>query len=147
MPSLLEKDSCVESLQEGAKVHGSPSPLAVKIAKRESSLEMEKMSRKETANIALEMKSHANEALGALEQEKGSRTKDREAYKGRVARVRKKVDESLQQTLEKVCGACDQAADQGKPSALTYLFPACNWARSRLFWMGPGGGRWCNVSG
>ena len=50
---------------------------------------------------AMEMKSYADEAFRTLQQEKESRAKDREAYDDRVARLRKKVDESLQQTLRR----------------------------------------------
>lgn len=62
----------------------------------------------ETATAEWEMKSLADEALRALESEKGSRAKDRKAYEDQVVRLRKEVYESLQQTHKRVYGAFEQ---------------------------------------
>ncbi|CAI8617003.1 unnamed protein product [Vicia faba] len=92
------------------------------------------------------MKSHAGEALGALQQEKESQVKDREAYEGRVAGLMMEVDEPLQKNLKRVYQAFEQAADQVEALYRTYLFPAFNLNRSRSFRRGLGGGCSFNIS-
>lgn len=73
---------------------------------------MEKKSQNKATTIVLEMKSYVNEALGTLIQEKESRAKDREAYEGRVNGIRKEVNKSLMQTLNRVYGTFDQVVEQ-----------------------------------
>lgn len=69
------------------------------------------------------MKSRSYEALGALQQEKESQAKEREAYEGRMARLRKEVDESLKKTFKRVYGSFDQATDQVEALRSDILIP------------------------
>lgn len=112
MSSLQENACCAGSLQEREKVHGSPFSLAARIIELESSIETEKKSKKEADTNTLEMKSHLDNTLEALRHDKETRAKDREAYEGRVAGLRKEVYESLYKNIKRVYGSFCQVANQ-----------------------------------
>lgn len=77
--TLQEKASCVQALQDEAKVHGFPSSLVVRITELKSSLRDGKGVQDGHNHATTKMKSHDDDALKALQQEKESRAKDRQA--------------------------------------------------------------------
>lgn len=112
MSFLQEKVSCVEVLQEEEKIHGSPSSIVAKFVELESSLEDEKNRQTEITATFIEVKSYANEASNSLWDEKESRSRDLKAYTERMAKLRKNVDESLQQNLTRVYEDFDHTIQQ-----------------------------------
>lgn len=65
----------------------------------------------DTSTSAAEMKFYVEVALKAMQQNKESRAKDHEAHDDLVVGLRRKVNESLQQTRKNVYKAFDQVAD------------------------------------
>lgn len=104
------------------KIHGSPFYLYVRIAELESSLEVKKKSRMNTATPTVEMKSHADEALRALKQENKSQAKDREAYEGRVVGLMKDVKNLSNKLLRGLQGLLLGGQSSGNTSS-RYIYP------------------------
>lgn len=108
----MNMKTCYWSLQKDTEIHWSPSSLVAMIIELEFSLETENKSRMDITIDATEMKSCANEDFIDLQQVMESQENDWDVYDNRVFWMRKRVDESLQQTFNNVYGAFDQLDDQ-----------------------------------
>lgn len=82
---------------------------------------------RETSNVTIEENSYAGEALKSLQQENESRVEDQKARDNQGDALRKRVDESLQQTMTNVYMIFDQVVDQMKN-----LYPNIPLSRSKF---------------
>lgn len=68
MTTIQEKVRCVKALQDGAKVHESPSTLASHIIKLEYSLEVERKQHQETTTVVTQADYRPEEAQKSIQK-------------------------------------------------------------------------------
>lgn len=88
------------------------SSFASRNALRQSSLETKKKSHEEGVAVVAEMTSYTDKVVNVLQQEKESQEKERAAYGGKIGRLEKNVNETLDQNLKEVYNHFKQAANQ-----------------------------------
>lgn len=134
MFSLWENVNRVEAFQKEATIHGPHSSLTSIIFELEFSLQGEKKHQSNTTDSAFEAKSCDDQTLISLEEEKEPRDEQQKALDDCMVELRRKVNESLQQTLMNVYKDFNWAIDKVERLHPYVSLPRSKMGRFTTFW-------------